>query len=44
MVRPIYLYGQPVLTTKAKAITSSYAQLPELIQDMYDTMYQAKGV
>ncbi|MEO6693253.1 MAG: peptide deformylase [Saprospiraceae bacterium] len=44
MVRPIYLYGNPILKTKAKVIDANYSNLPELIKDMYDTMYYAKGV
>jgi peptide deformylase len=44
MVRPIYLYGNPVLKEKAKKIALDHPDLQKLIQDMYDTMYYAKGV
>jgi len=44
MVRPIYLYGNPVLKEKAKPIHKDYPELSKLLQDMYDTMYFAKGV
>ncbi|MEP7195235.1 MAG: peptide deformylase [Saprospiraceae bacterium] len=44
MVRPIFLYGQPVLRIKAKEISIDYPQLSETIKDMFDTMYNAKGV
>ncbi|NOT38840.1 MAG: peptide deformylase [Saprospiraceae bacterium] len=44
MVKPIYLYGNPVLREKARIIPQDYPQLRDLINDMYDTMYFAKGV
>ncbi len=44
MILPIYAYGQPVLRKKSLTITRDYAGLDNLILDMWDTMYSAKGV
>ena len=44
MILPIYLYGQPVLRNVAEDITPDYPQLGELIENMFETMYQAEGI
>ncbi|MEO5906731.1 MAG: peptide deformylase [Saprospiraceae bacterium] len=44
MILPIYAYGQPVLRKKAAPIDQQYPDVESLIQDMYETMYSAKGV
>lgn len=44
MVLPIYLYGQPVLKKIADPIDKEYPHLAQLIDNMYETMYQAQGV
>lgn len=45
MILPIYIYGQPVLRKVAKDIDpNTYPNLPELIDNMFETMYQAEGV
>lgn len=44
MILPIYAYGQPVLRKKAQPIDQDYKDLQTLIDDMYQTMYSAKGV
>lgn len=44
MILPIYAYGQPVLRKKALPIDNSYSELPVLIENMFETMYSAKGV
>ena len=44
MILPIYTYGQPVLKKKAKEIDQQYEGLQELILNMWETMYNAKGV
>lgn len=44
MILPIYAYGQSVLRKKAHAINQDYPGLQELIADMFETMYGAKGV
>ena len=44
MILPIVVYGDPVLRKVAEDITPEYPGLNQLIQDMYETMYHAKGV
>jgi peptide deformylase len=44
MVYPIVVYGDPVLRKKCVDIDESYEKLPQLIKDMYETMYDANGV
>lgn len=44
MILPIYAYGQPVLRKKATDIQNDYADLEDLITDMWETMYNAQGV
>lgn len=41
---PIVAYGDPVLKRKADEIDEDYPKLDKLIQDMFDTMYNAHGV
>lgn len=44
MVLPIVVYGDPVLRKKCVDIEETYDKLPQLIQNMYETMYDANGV
>lgn len=44
MILPIVAYGDPVLKRKAKKIPQDYPGLDELIDNMYETMYNANGV
>lgn len=44
MILPIVAYGDPVLRKKCKEITQDYPKLKELIENMWETMYQAYGV
>ncbi len=44
MTLSIVAYGDPVLRKKGKTIDADYAQLDELIANMWETMYKAKGV
>ncbi len=44
MILPIFAYGKPVLKEKAKPITKDYPKLKELIENMFETMYNANGV
>ncbi|MCD6019053.1 MAG: peptide deformylase [Bacteroidetes bacterium] len=44
MVLPIVVYGDPVLRKKCVDIDKSYENLPELIKNMFETMYEANGV
>ncbi len=44
MVLPIVVYGDPVLRKMGTEIDKDYEGLSQLISDMFDTMYKAKGV
>lgn len=44
MILPIIGYGNPILKTTSKDINNSYPNLKQLIDDMYETMYNANGV
>ena len=44
MILPIVAYGSPVLKKKASDITKDYPKLDELIDNMFETMYNANGV
>ena len=44
MILPIYAYGQPVLKKVATDIDSSYPNLTTLLENMWQTMYNAHGV
>ena len=45
MILPIYIYGHPVLRKVTRDIDpNSYPNLKELINNMFETMYQAEGV
>jgi peptide deformylase len=44
MILPIYLYGHPVLRKETKEIPLDYSDLHTLLNNMYETMYQAEGV
>ena len=44
MLLPIYAYGQPVLKKVAEPIAPDYPDLPKLLADMWETMYNADGV
>ena len=44
MILPILAYGSPVLKKIATDITPKYPNLKELISNMWETMYAAKGV
>jgi peptide deformylase len=44
MIYPIYVYGMPVLRKMARDIDEDYEGLPQLVGDMYETMYQADGI
>src|SRR5690606_10491714 len=44
MKLPIVAYGDPVLRKKAEEIDEDYPKLGELIDNMFDTMYGARGV
>lgn len=44
MKLPIVAYGDPVLRKKAEEIDEDYPNLKQLIDDMFETMYNARGV
>jgi len=44
MILPIYTYGQPVLREVTKTIEPDYPQINELVDNMFETMYNAEGV
>ncbi|MBR5102479.1 MAG: peptide deformylase [Muribaculaceae bacterium] len=44
MIRPIYVYGQPVLRQETQDVTPDYEGLEQLIADMKETMYASDGI
>jgi peptide deformylase len=44
MILPIVVYGDPVLRKMCTEIDRDYEGLEQLIADMFETMYRAKGV
>jgi peptide deformylase len=44
MILPIVAYGDPVLKKEAAEIDQDYPELGKLIDDMFETMYEASGV
>lgn len=44
MILPIVAYGDPVLKKEAEEIDENYEGLSELLDNMFETMYEANGV
>lgn len=44
MILPIYAYGHPVLNKVASPVEEITDEIKELIQNMWDTMYNASGI
>ncbi len=44
MIRPVYIYGSPVLRKVAQDITPEHPGLKEIIVDMFETMEQSDGI
>ena len=44
MILPIVAYGDPILKKDCEEIDENYPDLKQLISDMFETMYKAKGV
>ena len=44
MIRPIVAYGDPVLKKEAEEVQEGFDNLSGLIDDMWETMYEADGV
>lgn len=44
MILPIVAYGDPGLKKSSLDVSRDYPELPQLIENMFETMYHAKGV
>src|ERR1051326_7803960 len=44
MIYPIVKYGNPVLERPAAPVTNFDDELKKLVEDMFESMYEAKGV
>src|SRR3982751_2605204 len=44
MIYPIVKFGNPVLERPADPVTKFGAELKKLVEDMFESMYEAKGV
>lgn len=44
MILPIVAYGHPALKTVSKTIDANYPGLKEFISNMWDTMYNGRGI
>jgi len=44
MILPVVGYGDPVLRKKGAELSKDYTELKQLVQDMFETMYNAHGV
>ncbi len=44
MILPILAYGDPILRKKGKDITQEYPKFDVLLENMFETMYEAKGI
>ena len=44
MILPVHVYGMPVLRKRAKEIEPDFEGLDQLIDDMFETMYEAPGI
>lgn len=44
MILPIYAYGHPVLKRRAVDVPTDDPALPQLLEDMWETMYNASGI
>jgi len=44
MISHVVIYGHPILRKESQEITSEYPDIQEIIKNMHETMYNAKGV
>ena len=44
MIYPIVKFGNPVLEAKAAPVSEFGVELQKLVEDMFESMYEAKGV
>lgn len=44
MILPIVAYGDPLLRKETEEITADYPKFYELLENMFETMYEARGI
>ncbi len=44
MILPIVAYGDPVLRQQTEEITKDFPNLDEVLENMFETMYEARGI
>lgn len=44
MILPILAYGDPVLRKETEEITKDYPKLDAVLENMFETMYEARGI
>jgi peptide deformylase len=44
MIKPVYVYGSPVLRRVSEEISTSYPKLKEFVADMFETMAHSDGI
>jgi peptide deformylase len=44
MILPVFVYGSPILRKVAEAIPENYPELDELINNLFETMYNSDGI
>jgi len=44
MIREIYIYNDELLSKQGETIDNTYPELPQLIDDMFETMEKASGI
>lgn len=44
MILPIVAYGDPVLRKETEIITKDYPNLDSVLENMFETMYEARGI
>ena len=44
MILPIVAYGDPVLRKETEEITKDYPNLDSVLENMFETMYEARGI
>ncbi len=44
MILPIVAYGDPVLRKETEEITKDYPKLDSVLENMFETMYEARGI
>lgn len=44
MIKPVYIYGSPILRKTATDINPDYPELNRLVEDMFETMYHSDGI